>query len=87
MYLVRLVLTNSELPQPGPLEVERILDVLWAHLDPRSGIEHIRARAGTSGINIGFFFSGNGSDAETNSVTAIANLLAHIPKWKPEFLP
>ncbi|MCQ4044601.1 hypothetical protein ACFOSC_16865 [Streptantibioticus rubrisoli] len=87
MYLVRLVLTNPDLPQPDSMAAERILDALWAHLEPRFGIEHIRARAGPAGINLGLFFRDNESDAETNSATAIADLLACIPEWKPEIPP
>ncbi|WP_344441595.1 hypothetical protein [Kitasatospora nipponensis] len=87
MYLVRLELANPELPQPSRTDAERILDVLWAHLQPRFGIEHIRVRAGPAGINLGLFFRGSGTDAATHSSTAIAHLLARIPEWEPKIPP
>lgn len=81
MHLVHLVLTRSDLPQPSAADAERVLDTLWAHLDPRSGIEHIRTRPQPGGVDVGLFFSGDGTDGTAQTAAAVARLLASLPGW------
>ncbi|MGV4988462.1 hypothetical protein ACWC0C_43425 [Streptomyces sp. NPDC001709] len=81
MHLVHLVLTRPDLPQPSSADAERVLDTLWAHLDPRSGIEHIRTRPRLSGVDLGLFFSGDGTDGAPQTAAAVALLLASLPGW------
>ncbi|MGW3175580.1 hypothetical protein [Streptomyces sp. NPDC001153] len=83
MHLVHLVLTRPDLPRPNSADAERVLDTLWAHLDPRSGIEHIRTRPRASGVDLGLFFSGdgNGTGGAPQTAAAIAHLLASLPGW------
>ncbi|WP_042426678.1 hypothetical protein [Streptacidiphilus anmyonensis] len=81
MHLVHLILTRPDLPRPSPSDAERVLDTLWAHLDPGTGIEHIRTRPRASAVDLGLWFSGDGSSAAEQAATAIAHLLASLPGW------
>ncbi|MGW7529832.1 hypothetical protein [Streptomyces sp. NPDC054783] len=81
MHLVHLVLTRPDLPQPSSADAERVLDTLWAHLDPRAGIEHMRTRPRPSGVDLGLFFSGDGTDSALHVAAAVATLLAALPGW------
>ncbi|MEV7213502.1 hypothetical protein AB0O31_10485 [Kitasatospora cineracea] len=87
MRLVHLVLTSAATPRPGAADAERVLDTLWAHLEPGSGIEHIRVRPGPDRIDLGLFLRGDGPAAPTATEAeraGIARLLSRIPEWRPE---
>ncbi|WP_042372482.1 hypothetical protein [Streptacidiphilus neutrinimicus] len=81
MHLVHIVLTHPDLPQPSSADAERVLDILWAHVDHRSGIEHIRTRPGPGAVDLGLFFSGDGSHGASHAAAALAGLLAALPGW------
>ncbi|MGW2649780.1 hypothetical protein ACWC2T_33960 [Streptomyces sp. NPDC001393] len=84
MHLVHLVLTSPETPQPAPGDAERILDILWARMDPGLGIEHMRARSGPAWIDLGLFFRSDVSDCQDQVATALEHLLPCIPEWTPK---
>ncbi|WP_042426682.1 hypothetical protein [Streptacidiphilus anmyonensis] len=81
MHLVHLILTRPDLHQPSPADAERILDTLWAHLDPGTGIEHMRTRPRPSGVDLGLWFSGDGTDGAQHVAAAVTRLLASLPGW------
>jgi hypothetical protein len=81
MHLVHLVLASRETPRPTSGDAERVLDILWARLDPGLGIEHLRARPGPTWIDLCLFFGGDGSEGESQVATAIEGLLPCIPEW------
>lgn len=81
MHLIHLVLSRPDLPQPSAADAAKVLDTLWAHLDPRLGIEHMRTRPGERGVDLGLWFSGDAAGSAGQGEAAVAHLLASLPGW------
>jgi hypothetical protein len=81
VHFVHLVLTHPDLPQPGSADAERVLDILWARLDPRWGIQHIRTRPCPGALDLGLFFGGDGAYALPRTADVVDGLLATLPGW------
>ncbi|WP_316520121.1 hypothetical protein [Kitasatospora brasiliensis] len=82
MHLVHVTLTSFDTPCPARDDAERIVDILWARLDPRLGIEHMRASPGRAWIDLGLYFRGDGAGAHDEVAAALERLLACIPDWR-----
>ncbi|MFE7488390.1 hypothetical protein ACFVVU_18575 [Kitasatospora sp. NPDC057965] len=81
MRFLHLVLSHPDSAHPTSMDAERIHDTLWAHLDPRSGIEHMRIRPRPDGLDVGLFFRGNPADHSDQIRDAVVRLLSCVPGW------
>ncbi|KJS57837.1 hypothetical protein VM95_37190 [Streptomyces rubellomurinus] len=64
MHVVRLTLHQVASTGSEEADAHTAHDALWAHAEPRHGLEHVRARAGPHGIDLVLFLrAGSRSDA------------------------
>ena len=81
MYLINLTLENPPLAQLSQAYADSVRDLLWAHLDPAWGIDHIRVKASKNTLELSLFLHGDdwgSSSRQDIIVDNVTRLLARL---------
>jgi hypothetical protein len=82
--MVQVSLVNPAVRHPTRADAARIQDILWAHLEPGLGVEHIRVTAGFQVVDVAFFIKGDGCGPTAGGEDPppdLTALLSHLPSW------
>jgi hypothetical protein len=83
VQIARLEITG---PEPADQAVaERLLDILWAHLEPGHNIEHITVTATPPGIDIAVFIRHRLPNPNQYAADLLGGIIGQLPalrNWK-----